>query len=59
MTIAQRREAVRFLEGYGVSVQRACVLVQPHRSTLHYQPRPGVDDDVPATIATLAQKHPR
>ena len=59
MSIAQRREAVRFLEGYGVSVQRACVLVQLHRSTLHYQPRPAVDDDVPETIATLAQKHPR
>jgi|GEM_PF-6578399 len=39
MTIAERREAVRFLEGSGVSVQRACVLVQLHRSTLHYQPR--------------------
>lgn len=59
MNIAQRREAVRFLEGYGVSVQRACVLVQLHRSTLHYQPRSGVDDRLPATIATLAQKHPR
>lgn len=59
MSIAQRREAVRFLESCGVSVQRACVLVQLHRSTLHYQPRPVVIDDVPATIATLAQKHPR
>src|SRR5919199_1604015 len=59
MSIGERREAVRFLEGRGVSVQRACVLVQLHRSTLHYQPRPAVDDDVPATIATLAQKHPR
>jgi putative transposase len=59
MSIAQRREAVRFLESCGVSAQRACVLVQLHRSTLHYQPRPVADDDVPATIATLAQKHPR
>ncbi len=59
MSIAERREAVRFLEDYGVSVQRACVLVQLHRSTLHYQPRPAVGDDVPATLAALAQKHPR
>ncbi len=59
MSIAQRREAVRFLERCGVSVQRACVLVQLHRSTLLYQPRPIVADDVPATITTLAQHHPR
>ena len=59
MSIAQRREAVRFLENRGVSVQRACVLVQLHRSTLNYQPRPVVDDGVPATIAPLAQTHPR
>lgn len=59
MSIADRREAARFLEGYGVSVQRACVLVQLHRSTLHYRPRLATDDDVPATIAALSQKHPR
>ncbi len=37
MSIGERREAVWFLETYGVSVQRACHLVQLHRSTFLYQ----------------------
>ena len=59
MSIPERREAVRFLETSGVSVQRACVLVQLHRSTFHYQARPLTDDGVMEEIAALAQAHPR
>jgi hypothetical protein len=59
MSIAERREAVRFLGTQGVSVQRACVLVQLQRASFHYQPRSVVDDGVSTEIAALAQAHPR
>lgn len=59
MSIAERREAVQFLEAYGVSVQRACVLVQLNRSTFLYQARPLADDGVLEEMAALAQAHPR
>ena len=59
MSISERREAVRFLETYGVSVQRACVLVQLHRSTFHYQAQPVSDDGVLQEITALAEAHPR
>ena len=59
MSIAQRREAVRFLGTQGVSVQRACVLVQLQRASFQYQPRSVADDGVESEIAALAQAHPR
>lgn len=59
MSIVERREAVLFLEEYGVSVQRACILVQLNRSTFLYQARPVTDDDVLQEVAALAQTHPR
>ncbi len=59
MSIAERREAVQFLEEYGVSVQRACLLVQLNRSTCLYQARPSADDGVVDEMAALAQAHPR
>jgi hypothetical protein len=59
MSIAQRREAVRFLSTQGVSVQRACVLVQLQRASFQYQPRSIADDGVESEIAALAKAHPR
>jgi len=59
MSIAERREAVRFLGTQGVSVQRACVLVQLQRARFHYQPRSIADDGVTTEIAALAEAHPR
>jgi len=59
MSIAERREAVRFLGTQGVSVQRACVLVQLQRASFHYRPRPVADDEVSTEIVALAQAHPR
>ncbi len=59
MSISERREAVQFLEAYGVSVQRACLLVQLNRSTFLYQARPVADDGLLEEISTLAQAHPR
>ncbi len=59
MSLSERREAVRFLQTYGVSVQRACALVQLHRSTFLYQPRPVTDDGLLQEIEALAARHPR
>ena len=59
MSIAECREAVQFLEAYGVSVQRACLLVQLNRSTFLYQARPNADDGVRDEMAALAHAHPR
>jgi hypothetical protein len=50
---------VRFLGTQGVSVQRACVLVQLQRASFQYQPRSVADDEVESEIAALAQAHPR
>jgi len=59
MSVAERREAVRALVTHGLSVQRACVLVQLQRASFQYQPRSAVDDGVVIEIAALAQAHPR
>ena len=59
MSIAERREAVRALVTHGVSVQRACVLVQIQRASFHYQPRSVADDGVATDIVALAEAHPR
>ena len=59
MSIAERREAVQFLENYGVSVQRACVLVQLNRSTFVYQARPGAHDGMLQEFPASAEAHPR
>src|SRR5260221_10925523 len=59
MSIAERREAVRALVTHGLSVQRACVLVQLQRASFQYQPRSAVDDGVVPEIAAVAQAHPR
>jgi hypothetical protein len=59
MSIAERRAAVRALVTHGVSVQRACVLVESQRASFHYQPRSVAADGIPTEIAALAQVHPR
>jgi putative transposase len=44
----------------GISVRRACTLVQLPRATFQYQPRPRPDEAaLLADIAVLAQQHPR
>jgi hypothetical protein len=47
---------VRFLVTKGLSVLRACVLVQFQRATFHYQARPEAAE---AEIAAIAQTNPR
>lgn len=59
MSIAERRDGVGFLVSKGLSVARACVLVQLQRSTFHYQARPAADDELVEELQALALKHPR
>jgi putative transposase len=60
VTIACKRDAVRFLATKGVSVRRACQLTQLERATFHYQARSRPDEAVVlADITQLAQQHPR
>ena len=59
MSIAERREAVRFLVTRRISVPRACVLVQLQRATFRYQARSLATDGVDEELRALAQTHPR
>ena len=60
MTIAEQRDAVRFLATKGISVRRACLLAQVQRATFHYQARPRPEEEsLVADITELAQQHPR
>ena len=60
MTIAEQRDAVRFLATKGISVRRACQLAQLERATFQYRARPRADEEaVLADITALAQQHPR
>jgi putative transposase len=55
----EQREAVRFFVAGGVSVQRACALVQMHRSTFRYVAHPTDDTPLLRQIQALAMQHPR
>jgi putative transposase len=59
LSIVERRDAVRFLLTKGLSVLRACVLVQLQRATFLYQARPVADDELLGELEALAQTHPR
>ena len=59
MSVAEQRDAVQFLVTQGLSVLRACVLVQINRSSFLYQPRDRVDDPVADEVRALAQANPR
>jgi putative transposase len=60
MSVAERRDAVRFLLTKHLSVQRACTLVQLQRATFLYQPRAALTDDtLLEELKALAEQHPR
>lgn len=59
MSVAQRRDAVRSLVAYGVSVARACVLVQLQRATFLYKARCANDTELIDEITELALAQPR
>lgn len=57
--MAEQREAVQFFVAGGLSVQRACALVQIHRSTFRYAAHPPEDTTLLSQIQALAEQHPR
>jgi putative transposase len=57
--MAEQREAVQFFVAGGLSVQRACALVQIHRSTFRYVAHPTDDTALLSQIQALAVQHPR
>jgi len=57
--VAERREIVDELVGYGCSVLRACELARLHRATFHYQQRPRREDNLLLELTSLAQQNPR
>jgi putative transposase len=60
MTIAQQRDAVYFLATRGISVRRACTLLQLSRATFQYQAREREEEQaLLAEITELAQHNPR
>ncbi len=57
--MAEQRAAVQFFVAGGLSVQRACALVQIHRSTFRYVAHPTDDTALLSQIQALAVQHPR
>jgi len=57
--VPEQRAAVQFLVEGGLSVRRACALVQIHRSTFQYSAHPGDDTALLNQIQELATQHPR
>jgi putative transposase len=57
--MTEQREAVQFFVAGGLSVQRACALVQIHRSTFRYTAHPTDDTALLSQIQKLAAQHPR
>jgi hypothetical protein len=59
MTMAEQREAVTFLVAGGLSVPRACALVQLARSTFRSVAQPHEDSELLAQIRELVARNPR
>lgn len=57
--MTEQRDAVRFLVNGGLSVPRACALVQIPRTTFLYTPKPQDDQALLRQIRELAARHPR
>jgi putative transposase len=55
----EQREAVQFLVAGGLSVQRACTVVQMHRSSFRYVAKETDDMPLLGRIHGLAVQHPR
>jgi putative transposase len=59
MSIAEQRTAVELLTAGGLSEQRACALLELHRSTFRYQAHSKDDSALLAQIHELAARNPR
>jgi putative transposase len=59
LTLVEKRAAVDFLVAGGLSVPRACALMQIQRSTFRYVAHPTDDTALLTQIQELARQHPR
>jgi putative transposase len=57
--LVEQREAVQFLVAGSLSVQRACMVVQMHRSSFRYVAHPTDDMPLLGRLHGLALQHPR
>ncbi|CAA9365330.1 MAG: Integrase [uncultured Chloroflexia bacterium] len=57
--MSDKRQAVQFLIGGGLSVQRACALLSLHRSTFRYDAHPRDDTQTLSRMQRLAAQNPR
>jgi putative transposase len=57
--VSDKRQAVDFLVGGGISVVRACALLSLHRSTFRYAAHPRDDTQTLAHMQRLAAQNPR
>ena len=57
--MSDKREAVQFLVGGGLSTQRACALLSLHRSTFRYAAHPRDDTPTVTYMQRLAAQNPR
>lgn len=57
--MSDKRQAVHFLINGGLSVQRACVLLNVHRSTFRYAAHPRDDTHITSHMQRLAAQNPR
>ena len=57
--MSDKRQAVQFLLGGGLSTQRACALLSLHRSTFRYAAHPRDDTQTVTHMQSLAAQHPR
>jgi putative transposase len=58
LSVSDKREAVQFLVGGGLSVARVCALLHLHRSTFLYATHPRDDTPLVARIHSLATQNP-
>ncbi len=57
--MSDKREAVHFPVSGGLSVHRACALLELHRSTLRYAAHPRDDTQTVTQMQRLAAQNPR
>jgi len=57
--VSDKRQAVQFLIGGGLSTQRACALLRLHRSTFRYAAHPRDETLIVARLHVLAAQNPR
>ena len=57
--VSARREAVRLMQGHGISERRACRQLGISASVLRYAPRPDRNVELRQKVVALTQEHRR